>query len=55
LVRSGFKKPTFEYPVDTNIIPRQIPQQAWYIRDPYKLCVDAFSDSLSDSLLFILQ
>eukprot|EP00928_Gymnodinium_smaydae_P048554 TRINITY_DN32475_c0_g1_i1.p1 TRINITY_DN32475_c0_g1~~TRINITY_DN32475_c0_g1_i1.p1 ORF type:complete len:629 (+),score=121.23 TRINITY_DN32475_c0_g1_i1:125-2011(+) len=28
---SGFKKPTIELPVRTNQIPRQVPQQPWYV------------------------
>ena len=27
----GFKKPSYEYPVRTNKIPRQIPEQPWYM------------------------
>lgn len=28
----GFKKPAFDFPVRTNKIPRQIPEQSWYMQ-----------------------
>ena len=27
----GFRKPPYEHPVRTNQIPRQVPEQAWYL------------------------
>ncbi|KAL0284488.1 UNVERIFIED_CONTAM: Transmembrane 9 superfamily member 8 [Sesamum angustifolium] len=35
----GFKKPAIEDPVKTNKIPRQIPQQAWYMNPIFSILV----------------
>ena len=35
----GFKKPAYEYPVRTNKIPRQIPEQAWYMQTAFSVLV----------------
>ncbi|PKA63920.1 hypothetical protein AXF42_Ash004930 [Apostasia shenzhenica] len=35
----GFKKPTFEDPVKTNKIPRQIPEQAWYMNPVFSILI----------------
>ncbi|KAK4422344.1 Transmembrane 9 superfamily member 8 [Sesamum alatum] len=35
----GFKKPAMEDPVKTNKIPRQIPQQAWYMNPIFSILV----------------
>jgi transmembrane 9 superfamily protein 2/4 len=35
----GFKKPAVEDPVRTNKIPRQIPEQAWYMRPVFSILI----------------
>jgi len=35
----GFKKPAIEDPVKTNKIPRQIPEQAWYMRPIFSILI----------------
>ncbi|XP_059637735.1 transmembrane 9 superfamily member 8-like [Cornus florida] len=35
----GFKKPTIEDPVKTNKIPRQIPEQAWYMNPVFSILI----------------
>ncbi|XP_068647821.1 transmembrane 9 superfamily member 8-like [Aristolochia californica] len=35
----GFKKPTIEDPVKTNKIPRQIPEQAWYMNPIFSILI----------------
>ncbi|KAG6556360.1 hypothetical protein Mapa_002303 [Marchantia paleacea] len=35
----GFKKPSIEDPVRTNKIPRQIPEQAWYMRPVFSVLI----------------
>ncbi|KAL7165937.1 hypothetical protein ACSBR2_036745 [Camellia fascicularis] len=35
----GFKKPTIEDPVKTNKIPRQIPEQAWYMNPLFSILI----------------
>ncbi|KAF5745490.1 putative Endosomal P24A protein precursor [Tripterygium wilfordii] len=35
----GFKKPAIEDPVKTNKIPRQIPEQAWYMQPVFSILV----------------
>ncbi len=35
----GFKKPTMENPVRTNKIPRQIPEQAWYMHPVFSILI----------------
>ncbi|KAJ3693342.1 hypothetical protein LUZ60_008822 [Juncus effusus] len=35
----GFKKPAFEDPVKTNKIPRQIPEQAWYMNPVFSILI----------------
>jgi len=35
----GFKKPAVEDPVRTNKIPRQIPEQAWYMRPAFSILI----------------
>ncbi|XP_020585765.1 transmembrane 9 superfamily member 7-like [Phalaenopsis equestris] len=35
----GFKKPAIEDPVKTNKIPRQIPEQAWYMRPAFSILI----------------
>ncbi|CAK9878530.1 unnamed protein product [Sphagnum jensenii] len=35
----GFKKPTVENPVRTNKIPRQIPEQAWYMHPVFSILI----------------
>ncbi|XP_022134964.1 transmembrane 9 superfamily member 8-like [Momordica charantia] len=35
----GFKKPTIEDPVKTNKIPRQIPEQAWYMNPTFSVLI----------------
>ena len=35
----GFKKPAIEDPVRTNKIPRQIPEQAWYMRPVFSVLI----------------
>ncbi|CAA7408780.1 unnamed protein product [Spirodela intermedia] len=35
----GYKKPAIENPVKTNKIPRQIPEQAWYMRPPFSVLI----------------
>jgi len=35
----GFKKPTIEDPVKTNKIPRQIPEQAWYMNPAFSILI----------------
>ncbi|CAM6101052.1 unnamed protein product [Calypogeia fissa] len=35
----GFKKPVTENPVRTNKIPRQIPEQAWYMRPVFSILI----------------
>ncbi|KAJ0965840.1 hypothetical protein J5N97_026978 [Dioscorea zingiberensis] len=35
----GFKKPTIEDPVKTNKIPRQIPEQAWYMNPIFSMLI----------------
>lgn len=35
----GFKKPPMEDPVKTNKIPRQIPEQAWYMKPVFSILV----------------
>ncbi|KAG0176531.1 Transmembrane 9 super member 4 [Apophysomyces sp. BC1021] len=37
-----YRKPTIEYPVRTNQIPRQIPEQAWYLRFPISMMIAGF-------------
>jgi transmembrane 9 superfamily protein 2/4 len=35
----GFKKPAIEDPVKTNKIPRQIPEQAWYMQPAFSILI----------------
>jgi len=35
----GFKKPAVEDPVRTNKIPRQVPEQAWYMRPMFSILI----------------
>ncbi|KAG0486836.1 hypothetical protein HPP92_008931 [Vanilla planifolia] len=35
----GFKKPAIEHPVKTNKIPRQIPEQAWYMQPAFSILI----------------
>ncbi|KAH6779379.1 Endomembrane protein 70 protein family [Perilla frutescens var. hirtella] len=35
----GFKKPAIEHPVKTNKIPRQIPEQAWYMNPIFSILI----------------
>ena len=35
----GFKKPPYEYPVRTNKIPRQVPEQPWYMQTMFSVLV----------------
>lgn len=35
----GFKKPAIEDPVKTNKIPRQIPEQAWYMKPVFSILI----------------
>ncbi|XP_078432050.1 transmembrane 9 superfamily member 7-like [Wolffia australiana] len=35
----GYKKPAMEDPVKTNKIPRQVPEQAWYMRPAFSVLV----------------
>lgn len=35
----GFRKPTMEHPVKTNTIPRQIPEQAWYMHPVFSVLI----------------
>ncbi|KAJ6814686.1 transmembrane 9 superfamily member 7-like [Iris pallida] len=35
----GFKKPAIEDPVKTNKIPRQIPEQAWYMQSAFSILI----------------
>ncbi|GFZ08102.1 transmembrane nine 7 [Actinidia rufa] len=35
----GFKKPAMEDPVKTNKIPRQIPEQAWYMKPVFSILI----------------
>ncbi|GMH04080.1 hypothetical protein Nepgr_005919 [Nepenthes gracilis] len=35
----GFKKPAIEEPVKTNKIPRQIPEQAWYMKPIFSILI----------------
>ncbi|CAN1286635.1 Transmembrane 9 superfamily member 7 [Linum perenne] len=35
----GFKKPAIEDPVKTNKIPRQVPEQAWYMKPSFSILV----------------
>ncbi|CAA6671669.1 unnamed protein product [Spirodela intermedia] len=35
----GYKKPAIENPVKTNKIPRQIPEQAWYMRPAFSVLI----------------
>ena len=35
----GFKKPAYEYPVRTNKIPRQIPEQQWYMQSAFSILI----------------
>ncbi|KAL6541101.1 Transmembrane 9 superfamily member 8 [Orobanche minor] len=35
----GFRKPAIEYPVKTNKIPRQIPEQAWYMNPLFSILI----------------
>ncbi|OAY85497.1 transmembrane 9 superfamily member 7-like [Ananas comosus] len=35
----GFKKPAIEDPVKTNKIPRQIPEQAWYMKPAFSILI----------------
>lgn len=35
----GYKKDALEFPVNTSSIPRQIPDQAWYMKMPFTLAV----------------
>ena len=35
----GFKKAAIEYPVKTNKIPRQIPEQAWYMKPTFSVLI----------------
>lgn len=35
----GFKKPAMEDPVKTNKIPRQIPEQAWYMQPAFSILI----------------
>ncbi|KAK6927643.1 Nonaspanin (TM9SF) [Dillenia turbinata] len=35
----GFKKPAIEDPVKTNKIPRQIPEQAWYMKPTFSILI----------------
>ncbi|KAJ3694086.1 hypothetical protein LUZ60_009566 [Juncus effusus] len=35
----GFKKPAIEDPVKTNKIPRQIPEQAWYMKPEFSILI----------------
>ncbi|KAG7023443.1 Transmembrane 9 superfamily member 10, partial [Cucurbita argyrosperma subsp. argyrosperma] len=35
----GFKKPAIEDPVKTNKIPRQIPEQAWYMKPSFSILI----------------
>ncbi|XP_051149425.1 transmembrane 9 superfamily member 9-like [Andrographis paniculata] len=35
----GFKKPAMEFPVKTNKIPRQIPEQAWYMHPIFSILI----------------
>ncbi|KAF7721448.1 hypothetical protein EC973_004672 [Apophysomyces ossiformis] len=38
----GYRKPQLEYPVRTNQIPRQIPEQPWYLKLPISLIIGGF-------------
>ena len=31
----GYKRPVIEFPVDVNVIPRNIPEQRWYMKTPF--------------------
>ncbi|WOH01136.1 hypothetical protein DCAR_0520517 [Daucus carota subsp. sativus] len=35
----GFRKPAMEHPVKTNTIPRQIPEQAWYMHPVFSVLI----------------
>ncbi|KAG0485062.1 hypothetical protein HPP92_009141 [Vanilla planifolia] len=46
----GFKKPAIEHPVKTNKIPRQIPEQAWYMQPAFSILIEAYSHLVQCSL-----
>ncbi|KAJ6925186.1 transmembrane 9 superfamily member 10-like [Populus alba x Populus x berolinensis] len=46
----GCKKPAIEYPVKTNKIPRQIPEQAWYMNPPERIWLVCFYTRMSKYL-----
>ncbi|XP_019098477.1 PREDICTED: transmembrane 9 superfamily member 7-like, partial [Camelina sativa] len=35
----GYKKPAIEYPVKTNKIPRQVPEQPWYMKPVFSILI----------------
>ncbi|KAI7728525.1 hypothetical protein M8C21_001043 [Ambrosia artemisiifolia] len=39
IIYIGFKKPALEDPVKTNKIPRQIPEQAWYMSSAFSILI----------------
>ncbi|KAI5428699.1 Transmembrane 9 super member 9 [Lathyrus oleraceus] len=43
----GFRKPAIENPVKTNKIPRQIPEQAWYMNPAFSVLIGGYLELFS--------
>ena len=49
----GFKKPAIENPVKTNKIPRQIPEQAWYMNPVFSVLIGGILPFGAVSIFFL--